>query len=41
MSLYILHFETVPGYAHANHAALAIAVAVAAMILILGFVILI
>jgi hypothetical protein len=40
MTLHIIHFETVPGYGHANHAALAAAAAIAAMIFILWFVIL-
>jgi hypothetical protein len=40
MSLHILHFETVPSYEHANHAALSVAAAIAAMIFIMGFVIL-
>jgi hypothetical protein len=32
MPLHILHFETVPSYGHANHAALSVAAAIAAMV---------
>jgi hypothetical protein len=37
---HLFHFETVPGYGDANHAALAVAAAIAAMIFILWFMIL-
>ena len=40
MTLHILHFENVPSYEHTNHAALAVAVAIAAMIFVLSVVIL-
>jgi hypothetical protein len=38
--LQILHFETLPSYGHANHAALAVAAAIVAMIFTLWIVIL-
>jgi hypothetical protein len=40
MPLHIFYFETVPSYGHPNHASLAVAAAIAAMIFTLWVVIL-
>jgi hypothetical protein len=40
MLLQILHFETLPSYGHVNHAALAVAAAIVAMIFTLWIVVL-